>query len=176
MNSKLTRVLTVLALILTVSLTQLACSKGGDDVTKTDTATTTTAATPAETTTAPTATTASVDGTYVFDSEMFISTLSKTDDPNLQNIPENVRQQMADTFKTFKIEVKGDEATASFGTDVLKGKLSKLGEENGALKFLMTPVDEAEKNNTVNLIIKGDTLTVDPGKTEADKMYFKKSA
>jgi hypothetical protein len=176
MNSKLTRILTVLALVLTVS--QLACSKGDDQATKTDTQATTTATAPVEitTTTAPVLTTGSTDGTYVFDSEMFISMLSKTNDPNMQNIPENVRQQMVDTFKTFKIEVKGDEATASFGTDVLKGKLSKLGEESGAVKFLMTPLDEAEKNNTVNLIIKGDTLTIDPGKTEADKMYFKKSA
>ena len=174
MNNKLTRILTVLALVLTVS--QLACSKGDDQATKTGTQTTTTAATPAEMTAAPAVTTGSADGTYVFDSEMFISMLSKTNDPNMQNIPENVRQQMVDTFKTFKIEVKGDEATASFGTDVLKGKLSKLSEESGAVKFLMTPLDEAEKNNTVNLIIKGDTLTIDPGKAEADKMYFKKSA
>lgn len=173
MSNKVTRILTIFALLLTVS--QLACSKGDDQATKTDTETTTTAAVPAEITTAP-VTAGSTDGTYVFDSEMFIATLSKTDDPNMKNIPENVRQQMVDTFKTFKIEVKGDEATASFGNDVLKGKLSKLSEEDGTVKFLMTPLDEAEKNNTVNLIIKGDTLTVDPGKSEADKMYFKKSA
>jgi hypothetical protein len=118
---------------------------------------------------------ANVNGVYVFDTDAFKASIQKTDDPMLKSMPEDVLNQTMEGLKTFKIEVADSQATATFGTMVVKGNLSKTGDENGEVRYLMTPVDADKKNDTVNLIIKDNTLTLDPGKKETDKMYFKKT-
>lgn len=115
-----------------------------------------------------------VDGNYVFDTDALKVALKNSGDQMMANMPEDVLQQVIDGMKGFHIELKDTQATATFGETVVKGNLSKSGEESGEVKLVMTPLDEDKKQDAVTLIVKGDTLTLDPGKKDIDKMYFKK--
>lgn len=168
------RFLIVVGLIL--ALTQTACNKSADQNTN---ATTTTSATPGQATSTVTATatpTANLNGVYLFDTDAFKATLKTSDDPMLKDMPEDVMQQTMDGLKDFKIEVSDTTATATFGETVVKGNISKTSEAGGEVKYSMTPVDEDKKTEVVTLIFKDNKLTLDPGKKESDKMFFKKSS
>ena len=120
--------------------------------------------------------TVSLNGNYNFDTEALKTTFKNSSDEMIKGMPEDVLAQVVDGMKSFHIEVKDTEATATFGETVVKGTLSKAGEVDGETKFVMTPVDEDKKSDTVTIFIKGDTLTLDPGKKDIDKMFFKKEA
>lgn len=115
-----------------------------------------------------------VNGNYLFDTDALKTALKGSGDQMMANMPDDVLQQVIDGMKGFHIELNETQATATFGETVVKGILSKTGEAGGEMKFLMTPVDEDKKKDTVTLIVKGETLMLDPGKKDIDKMYFKK--
>lgn len=114
----------------------------------------------------------SYDGEYVFDTQAFRKTLNE--DASLKNVPADLIESMLSKFDTFKIEVKGADTIVTFGSDVIKGKLVKESESDGAMKFKMTPSDEDKKEDIAFFIFKEKTLTLDPGKGDEDRLYFVK--
>lgn len=116
----------------------------------------------------------SADGLYSFDAEVFVQNLSKSEDPIFKNMPKDFLDKTMAGLKTFTIEIKGSEATANFSTVVVKASLKKLDTTDGSVRFLMTPVDEDKKNDVATLIVEGNKLTLDPGKGQVDKLYFRK--
>lgn len=116
------------------------------------------------------------NGVYFFDGDAFRTTLQNSDDPMLKSIPEDVMIQTLEGLKDFRIEItENSQAVATFGDVVVKGTLAKIGESGAESKFTMTPVDEDKKDDKVTLIVKEGRLTLDPGKKETDRMFFKKN-
>ena len=118
----------------------------------------------------------SVDGIYQFDADVFMQNINKSEDPVFKNMPKDVVEKTIAGLKTFTLEIKGDEATANFSNVVVKGKLQKIDTQDGSMKFLMTPVDEDKKQDAVTIIIDGGKLTLDPGKEQMDKLFFRKAS
>lgn len=114
------------------------------------------------------------DGTYVFDAEAYQKDQKEYKDSFLKEMkPEDVEKMMR-IFKPYKVELSGEVATASFAYDVIQGKINKGGNSKQGALFEMVPTDQAKKNQVVKLIIDGDNLILDPGKSPSDRMNFKK--
>lgn len=114
------------------------------------------------------------NGTYIFDALRYKTEQLKYTDSLFKDMkPEDI-DKMMHIFKPFTIEVEGDRAVASFSSEIIKGKLTKLSSTATETRLHMTPVDAAKKDQTVTLIIQGKDLILDPGKAETDKMYFTK--
>jgi len=118
----------------------------------------------------------SADGVYQFDASTYKTALDKIDDPVFKNLTEDMMNQMMADLSKFTIEIKGNEATATFDDMVVKGALEKIASESNIIKFMMTPYDDDKKEDKATLIIEGQNLTLDPGRQETDKLYFKKSS
>lgn len=113
------------------------------------------------------------DGIYVFDVEKY-KQVQLEKNKTFKKMKPGDQELMMQIFKPFRIEVKGDKATASFAHDMIQGKLTSLSKSNNAARFRMTPVDESKRDQAVTLIFSGNNLVLDPGKRETDKMYFKR--
>ena len=118
----------------------------------------------------------SVDGIYQFDADVFMQNINKSEDPVFKNMPKDVVEKTVTGLKTFTLEIKGNEATANFSNVVVKGNLQKIDTQDGTMKFMMTPVDEDKKQDAVTIIIEGGKLTLDPGKEQMDKLFFRKAS
>lgn len=115
------------------------------------------------------------DGVYQFDEEAYRAHLKALNDPMMKDIPAEAIEGMMAVFKSYTITISGTEATATFGDMAVKGSLKDVS-ANGETRLFMTPMDEDKKAQTVTLVIKDGKLTLDPGKTAADKMQFKKTS
>lgn len=114
------------------------------------------------------------NGTYLFDAEKYKNEQLKHADSIFKKMKPKDLERMMQVFRPFKIEVSGNNATASFAHDVIKGNLKTLKRINGGAHLFMTPTDESKRDQTVTLIIKDDELVLDPGRKETDKMFFKR--
>lgn len=113
-----------------------------------------------------------LDGEYVFDTAAFRKTLD--DDASLKNVPPDLLENMLKKFELFKVEVKGAEVEVVFGNDKIHGKLDSKTEADGETRFKMTPTDPAHAADFASFVFKGNTLTIEPGKSDEDKLYFVK--
>lgn len=154
----------VMGAIFVVVLGLSACNKSGSTTSTNSTVQTAIVAQPA-----------SNDGVYLFDEEAYRAHLTAMNDPVMKDIPAEAIDGMMAVFKSYAITIKGDEATAAFGDMTVKGSLKDVS-ANGETRLFMTPVDEDKKTQTVTFVIKDGKLVLDPGKTDADKMQFKKTS
>ena len=155
--------------IFVVVLGLSACNKSGSTTSSDG------ASTDAVVQTAVVAQPVSNDGVYLFDEEAYRAHLKAMNDPMMKDIPAEAVEGMMAVFKSYTITIKGEEATATFGDMSVKGSLKDVS-LNGETRLFMTPVDEDKKTQTVTLVIKDGKLVLDPGKTDADKMQFKKTS
>ena len=116
-----------------------------------------------------------VDGTYVFDTNKYKEEQLKLKESTLKEMSAEDVDKLLNVFKPFRIDVNNGAAIATFSNDVVRGTLKTLSQNNETTRLFMTPTDEDKKNDAVTFIINGDSLVLDPGKKEADKMYFKKA-
>lgn len=126
------------------------------------------------TTKAPAA--ATVDGTYQLDTDVLRVKLTTSDDPTFKSAPPEALDQVVNGMKDFKFEIKGLDVTATFGVTVVKGTIARNGGTDVEPSYLMTPTDEDKKKDPVTLVFKDNSLTLDPGKRDIDKLYFKRAA
>lgn len=113
------------------------------------------------------------DGTYIFDTEKYKQVQLEKNKLFKKMKPKD-QELMMKIFRPFQITVQGNQATASFAHDVVKGNLTTMTDQSGVTRFHMTPLDASKKDQTVTLIIEENDLVLDPGKKETDKMYFKR--
>lgn len=117
---------------------------------------------------------AEFNGTYMFDAEKYKQAQLDSNSSVFKNMKEQDVEQMLKIFKPFRIEIEGNTAKASFSHDVIQGTVATLKKTDNETHLHMTPNDDNKKDQAVNLIIRGNELILDPGKTEADRMFFKK--
>ncbi|MBF0103838.1 MAG: hypothetical protein HQM16_00800 [Deltaproteobacteria bacterium] len=115
------------------------------------------------------------NGTYLFDTETYKSEQLKHEDSIFKKLKPEDLERMMQVFKPFKIEVAGQNATAVFSHDIIKGSLKTIRRTNEGAHLFMTPLDENKTDQTVTLIIEADRLVLDPGRKETDKMFFKRT-
>lgn len=114
------------------------------------------------------------DGTYVFDAEAYRRDQKEYKDSVLKEMKAEDVDKMMRIFKPYKIELSGEQATASFAYDVIRGRINQSGSSRHGVLFEMVPTDESKKDQVVKLIIHGENLILDPGKNPSDRMNFKK--
>jgi len=112
------------------------------------------------------------DGTYYFDIETYKSEQLKHNKSAYKNMKPDDLDKMMKIFKPYRIELEGDIGTASFAHDVVKGSITRLSQNTDEMKLRLMPSDK--KQTIMTLTIRGDSLILDPGKKESDKMFFKK--
>ena len=114
------------------------------------------------------------DGTYVFDAEAYQKDQKAYKDSVLKDMKSEDVEKMMRIFKPYKVELSGEDATASFAYDVIQGKINKGGFSRNGTLFEMVPTDQSKKDQVVKLIIQGNSLILDPGKNPSERMNFRK--
>ncbi|MFH1355962.1 MAG: hypothetical protein ABII18_02415 [bacterium] len=112
------------------------------------------------------------EGTYSFDTQKYKQVQLLYKDSLFQKMsPEDVDRMMK-IFQPFKIEIQGGEVRAAFSQDIVRGTLKEVSRSAQETRLKMIPVDDDKKKETVELIIRGNQMILDPGKKEIDKMFF----
>lgn len=121
---------------------------------------------------------ASFNGTYVCDTDKFLEGLKMA--TGGQEMPPEIVNSALELFKSYTVLVGKDEATVSLGDMNVKGALKLISTTNEETRYLMTPVDEENKESPVTFIfMKDGTLVIDSGGNADDaqgRMYFKKQS
>lgn len=147
--------------ILAAMVVLASCSKTGSDTTKTTDGTPQQVQKQSE-----------QDGEYAFDTAAFKKQLEQDD--GLKNVPPDLIDSMLKKFAEFKIDVKAEQVVVTFGTDVIRGVLTPEASTGEGTKFKMTPTDADKKDDIAYFVFTGNTLVLDPGKGDDDKLYFVK--
>lgn len=112
----------------------------------------------------------SFDGTYVFDTEAYKVEQLRQDADAYKNLSQEDIDKMMRIFKPYRIEIEGDTAKASFAHDVITGKIRADTNSASETELKFMPQDKP----TLTFIIRGNSLVLDPGKKDSDKMFFKR--
>lgn len=110
------------------------------------------------------------NGTYIFDTEAYKKQQLKQDPAAYIGLSSADIDKMMRIFKPYRIEIKGDVATASFANDAIVGKVSQHANLTNETHLKFTPENKPE----LMFIINGDTLVLDSHNKDSDKMFFKK--